>query len=928
MRFECLTNDAVLDYVEGRIDAAERARVDAHLSTCPTCRALVAELARDDALEPMSRWLTPGTQVGRFRITGLRGRGGMGVVYEAYDADLHRTVALKLVAIAPRGEEVERLRARLLAEARGLAKVSHPNVVAVFEAGTHDGEVYLAMELVDGLTLGDWCEVEPRATAEIIAVLSGAGRGLAAAHRAGLVHRDIKPDNVLVTPSNEAKVVDFGLVQASGARNARTEHVKASLRPLSWTTGTDFTVGTPAFMAPEQHLGRAVDPRTDQFSFCLVAYEALFGVAPFVGATDAERLTAIRNGPAEPPSGRASPRLQRVLRRGLSFEPGARFPSMEALLDEIEPPKRRARGGLVVGLVATAAFAVGVMAISSSSTAPCETPAEAMDRIWSEARATEVAAIRGDETTVHRLQETLADYRARWFTSHRQVCRATRVYARQSDEAYARRMLCLDGLRHRAEIVAQAAQSREDISVGDVLQSALRLPDPARCEVDRGSALPTAPDRRGRYVAAYAALDAADAQIGLGQLDAGLAKATSASKAALELGHPTLLARAEHTLARHALVKGDLPASERRLRAALEHAARAEHDVLLAEIWLALVENQIERGRFVAAEALISVAEVATLRAGSDPLMQSRLRYFSADVRSWELDQPAAVAALQDALQLAAAAGPAGRARLVEIRIALAINLAENTAEGARAIEVGQQAFAEASALYGPGHLATNTGRFALGVARAFRGDPEGLELLREALERDREFRGEHPAHVYVYNMWGDAFAMQGDCEGAHAKYAHALELARRYFGPRDYKVAMTWRNMAGCPVPGMYAPLREALEITREARGPDHVASLRLELDIAQQDLEAGADREAGDRLTRVEAAVRARGHDETQGRWFELSAWRAARTGACAAARRLVARADAAFDGAATAWPARRIPWTALRRCRPEVASDPGPR
>ncbi len=313
-----------------------------------------------------------GERIGRFTVLEFLGRGGMGLVVSAYDPRLDRRVAIKLVR--SRAADEKEHRDRLLLEARAMAKVRHPNVVAVHEVGEHEGQVYVAMEQVDGGTLGaalatessDGDDHNHNDWRRVVELLVEAGRGLTAAHAQGMIHRDFKPDNVFVDASGRVLVGDFGLVRASRAGPSERSGDASVTEPL---TRADVVVGTPAYMAPEQHKGEAVDARADQFAFCVTLYQALYGELPFAGDTLVEYLGAAQRGEMRPPSrARKVPSwLRQTLRRGLSADPDDRFPSMEALLAELGDDPRGVRQ-LGRGLrVAIAAMAVAVTAAWSAA---------------------------------------------------------------------------------------------------------------------------------------------------------------------------------------------------------------------------------------------------------------------------------------------------------------------------------------------------------------------------------------------------------------------------------------------------------------------------------------------------------------------------------------------------------------------------------
>ena len=289
---------------------------------------------------PRVATLQPESRIGRYQLIRELGSGGMGIVYEAHDPNLDRRVAIKLMLSAL--DE-----ARLAREARALAKLAHPNVVSVHDVGTADGHLFIAMELVDGTTLRHWLAERPRSFRDSLEVLMQAGRGLAAAHAAGLVHRDFKPDNVIVGRDGRVRVVDFGIVGAIGAAEGQARSdarapAPAYVDPESTMTVGPITaagaiVGTPAYMAPEQHRAEPTDESADQFAFCVVLWELVYGSRPF---NSSHFATLTRGGvpapPSEPPAGRSAPAwLRRILDRGLAIERTSRHPSMNALLEAL-----------------------------------------------------------------------------------------------------------------------------------------------------------------------------------------------------------------------------------------------------------------------------------------------------------------------------------------------------------------------------------------------------------------------------------------------------------------------------------------------------------------------------------------------------------------------------------------------------------------
>ncbi len=278
-----------------------------------------------------------GDRIGRFERRGVLGVGATGVVHDGFDPTLGRPVAIKVlhadaVNVDPAAS------ARLLREAQALARLGHPNVVTIHEAGRDGDQVFLVMERVDGATARVWRDAAPRSDAEILAVYRQAAAGLAAAHRAGLVHRDVKPDNILVGDDGRTRITDFGLAALGGPAAATgVDDATADDVPVTMTaplTRSGAIVGTPAYMAAEAHRGRPVDARSDQFGFCVSVWEALAGTSPFAGTTYRERARRVCADEVEP-APTISPPLANVLRRGLAADPEQRWPSMDALVEAL-----------------------------------------------------------------------------------------------------------------------------------------------------------------------------------------------------------------------------------------------------------------------------------------------------------------------------------------------------------------------------------------------------------------------------------------------------------------------------------------------------------------------------------------------------------------------------------------------------------------
>ena len=497
-------------------------------------------------------------QIGRFEILGLLGAGGMGVVYSAYDPALDRKVAVKVL----RERQTER-EDRAWREARALARLAHPNVVAIHEVGRHAGRLFLAMELVAGVTLDVWLTRQRRDPREILDIAVQAGRGLAAAHAAGIVHRDFKPANVIVGVDGRARVVDFGLARsfAGGGRTTLDDaHGVASILDTT-LTGAGGRPGTPRYMSPEQREGLPVDARSDQYAFCVVLYEALAGEVP----------ETTRAHPVF--SRRPLRRLYPILVRGLAPRPEDRHPTMAALCEQLAAamrPRGRVLATLVVGAVA--AMAAPFMPLRPAMTR-CDGAARA-EQVWNQARAARfTAAITGADidakaTLTGAVDRVIAD----WSTTYASVCAATERGER-SPELRDLQMACLDQrLGDLDEVLAALATAA--VGAGEVAAALARLAPAAACAETQAlyrRAAPTLERVHPDELALRRRLAEANAQRLLGRVDVAGTVALEVAGAATERALWTLASEAR-LLAGQALLDHGRPTARAQLVEALLHA--------------------------------------------------------------------------------------------------------------------------------------------------------------------------------------------------------------------------------------------------------------------------------------------------------------------------------------------------------------------
>ncbi len=528
-------------------------------------------------------------RIGRFVPIACVGRGGMGVVWSAYDPQLDRKVAIKLIAAAGEGTHGARAADRMLREARALARLTHPNVVAVYDVGTQDEALYIAMEFVEGETL-DHALATPRSWREVLALFEPAGRGLAAAHAAGLVHRDVKPSNIVVARDRRVVVLDFGLARAPVL--ATFEAAAATgLDPRATEGGA--LLGTPAYMSPEQWRGLAVDARSDQFNFCVALWEALVGEHPFDRTstlTLAQSVTtgAVRSPPA---GGRVSKRVLAIVRRGLAVDPEQRWPSMPALLEALARAQARparlfaAAGVATLGIVAAAAWPSASPAIDR-----CAAPAERIAAVWTDARRGALAAAfaavgRGFATDAwSRVEPALDAYARAWTASATDACTAAGDGV--SGEQAALQIACHGDALHRFDALVERLAHAEGESIARATDAVANLPALDRC-ADVGRLRAANPEARPD-----------DAQAGvlrtqLAQLEAAIDVADHATALALaptleaaveELADPGLRALALRGLSMVARVQGRPDAAVADLDEAAALAMSSGRDELFAQL--------------------------------------------------------------------------------------------------------------------------------------------------------------------------------------------------------------------------------------------------------------------------------------------------------------------------------------------------------
>jgi tetratricopeptide (TPR) repeat protein/predicted Ser/Thr protein kinase len=813
--------------------------IDPSTETFLLGRDALAEPRRDraDALER-------GSAIGRYLILDRVGEGGMGVVYAAHDPELDRKVAIKLLRPDRTGVAAEEHRLRLQREAQAIARLSDPNVVAVYDAGTFGEQVFVAMEFVEGQTLRQWLAEESRSWREIVAVFLAAGRGLAAAHAAGLAHRDFKPDNVLLGRDGRVKVADFGLARPAGEADAGiprdgfstsfggnssggNSSVGILATPLTqWGTA----LGTPAYMAPEQLRGEAADARSDQFSFCVSLWEALYGERPFAGNSSWKIAGAVASGTvrSEPARSRVPGRVRQALLRGLAADPGRRFPAMMELLHELERDpsavRRRWLAAAAAVLVTGAVFS-SLGYLQARRDRLCGGGEEALAGVWDAGRKQAVRAaflatgLPFAEGVWRGVEKEIDGYTGDWVATRRRACEATHVRGEQSEDLLDRKMFCLDQ-RLRDVQALTAVFARADAKVVEKAADAVSgLGDLSRC-TQAASLLekvppPGDPKLRARVRGVQAELATASALHRSGKPREALPLAEALSLRAMAVPYPPLQAEALYLLGSLHLSLGDFKTSEEELYRALWAAERARDDLLKAECWRELVYNVgYRQARFDEGRTLARHAEAALARAGGDLTAEAALAKAEAILAGTQGDYPQAVRQFEKARELAERIDPRqpdyrilgnlggtyrdmGDFERAQLLLRRAMDLAQRKlgpnhphvagfcfnlglclSDLGRFEEAGgllERALAIRERLLGPDHPDVASALMALGGNWIYRGKPATARPLLEralAIYEAREPR--------TPEGWAMAHHKLGEADRALRRYGEALEHERQ----------------------------------------------------------------------------------------------------------------------------------------------------
>jgi serine/threonine-protein kinase len=637
-------------FISQTLPADEIAAVEDHLALCTSCRTVLAAVrtqsvdpARGAGAAPAAEPASGPTHVDRYVLGSLLGYGGMGVVFAAHDPALNRDVALKLLRKRSGYVPVERIAVRMRREAQAMASLSHPNVVTVFDVGTQEDRVWIAMEKVEGGTLREWLK-ERRTWREVVAMFVQAGRGLAAAHEAGIVHRDFKPENVLVGRDGRARVGDFGLAGNSTPSEGNEPGAATLALPVTAASREGVFAGTPAYMAPAQLCGARGNEASDQFSFCVALYEALYGARPFEGTTVVALLHAMDSGRLRSPApGSRVPRwIRAILARGLRAQPEERYPSMRVLLSALEAdPSVRRRRRVAAG-VALMAIGTGVAALARTrldEAAACASLDRRLEGAWDTEQKKKVHdafAATGRpyaEDTFARVAVVLDTYAARWAQGAVDQCEAQRRAPKAPIAALRRE--CLDQRLGELRAFASVLAHADETTVDHAVQGARALPELDSCagpDPMQGRTWPDDPALTSQARALSAQMDVVEANRRAGRYSDALALAERNASEAERIGFAPLVAEATLAVAELERDTDGVAASEKTFGQATLAAERAGHARVAALAWIGAAARASEHGDTALAEERFAHAQAWVDRVADDGL-RARLKLNHA--RSW-----------------------------------------------------------------------------------------------------------------------------------------------------------------------------------------------------------------------------------------------------------------------------------------------------
>ncbi len=756
--------------------------------------------------------LAVGATVDRFVILSLIGEGGVGRVYAAYDPDLDRQIALKLRK-GTRGPDEAVEVARVRREAQALAKIAHPNVVTVYDVGEHDGQLYVAMEHVVGETLRRWVKSQRPSWREVVDAFIAAAQGLLAVHEAGLVHRDVKPDNIMRSADGRVRVMDFGLARGNVEPQASTEPETNMLWSSTTLTRTGTLAGTPAYMAPEQHLGLPLDARSDQFALCVSLWELLYGERPFEGNNIAALAYNMTHGArrSAPANNSVPTWVRRAIERGLSVDADQRHPSLAALIDALrqDPAAHRRRQ---LGIAGVVLLSVGLVSwlgwLSSNRTAHVPAPpcaeVETFDAVWNPSRSpTELAqafARSGSllaSSSAEPVARGLDAWAREWNAARRDACEATHVRHEQSEALMDARIACLDRRRARvtgiieAFMEADAELVREAPSIVGKLE---RLDACSDAERLLAATPPPADAETAMRVASLSLRIESLAALGdTGRTESLLADARALAVEADATGHAPLRVDA-------ALLVADIEEYELDPAASLETTRRAYflalQEDLIAQAALAAVEMMWRTSTSDPVSPTLAIwsdhARVLVQRVEPNGTLEAR-RLVNEGIIAWSRgDLPLGIEHTRAAIEIAERTVGPRTALVADYRNNLGYMslLLGDEAEAQRQFEFSMAVWSET---LGPGHPRLAVARLSLAeIAIEQARFADARELAEGALQLDLAAgETDGPNVAYAVNVIAELDRREGRVEASRSGYERALALSIASVGPDHWRSAL-----------------------------------------------------------------------------------------------------------------------------------------
>ncbi|MBN9686858.1 MULTISPECIES: serine/threonine-protein kinase [unclassified Corallococcus] len=900
----------LLDLADGIPSQSLRERAETHLDACASCREALADFLRVRAVpapdvhaartavmlsEPLTRSVKPripqvaqGTLLGRYVVLDRLGAGGMGVVHAAYDPSLDRRIGLKLLRAPPATGNSQGQTEQLLREAQAAARTRHPHVVAVHDVGTFGDVVFIAMELVDGGTLRQHLREAPRPWREVVRLYLQAGRGLAAAHAAGVVHRDFKPDNVLVDKEGRARVTDFGLARLESAEEAaaalgpgRTASPKGAAEDAVSAKGVPgealspkgtaedavsakgtpdealspkgvpgealspkavpaevgsprgaprvtSVAGTPGYIAPEVLTGAPADARSDQYAFCVSLYEGLHGRRP--AAPDA-------GGPVN--LGALPRAVHALLVRGLSPEPGARHPSMRVLLDALE----RAAFPRISAKVATAGVGVGLAVVAATVFAlrgpsPCADEPSRLASVWDADRGAALlkafqatgapGAVAAHEATARALDA----YASAWHHGRREACEATRGRGGQSEAVMDLRMNCLERRRRELGALTDVLLATDKDRVPAAPETVQALSPLSRCADVEALSQPVPPPERpevaARVKAVFAKLDDARARLNADRWQEAVDRVAPLVTEAEALGYKPLLGEALLIQGEaRAFLRDEAAASTLRRAMLASLAGRDDLHATEAVVHQVFIDGEVAQ-RPELAKVHAEEAQALLERSGGNLEMQARLLTFQASSLVQQSRPADALPLLEQSLTLQERLSGGDSPRVAR-ELLLKATALRQMGRSEESLAAGARAQALLEKAYGPDHpkvamVLNNRGSTLVGMGRY----QEAQAAFQESLIRYERMYGPGQPLRYVTglraNLGAVAFTM-GRYDEAERLQREALKLYQEQFPPGSPYRVRTGNNLS--LVLTNQGRMQEALKLLQEMEAEREAATV-----------------------------------------------------------------------------------------------------